>query len=258
MSSTKTILKALAPFIISAGVILTGIASAMGTSKAKTQIEEDKKEAENKGVPYSAKETVKSAARYYLPSVILGAATIAIVFVSDGKHRKAEMTLAGSATAIGAAFNRYKSKLQELYGNEAHENIIREIQKEPLDDTYIHTESMFGSTTLNFGNEEQSEKKHTFYDPFSQRYFDTTFSQILQAEYHLNRNFVLGDFITLNTFYEFLGLAPTDDGDTLGWYLDDDIYWIDFDHIKSIAEDGTSVYVITPVFSPMEDTEFDM
>ena len=110
MSSTKTILKALAPFVISAGVILTGIASAIGASKAKVQIEEDKKEAENKGCVYSAKEAVKSAARYYAPAVISGAATIAIAFVSDGKHRKAEAALAGSATAIGAAFNFTETK----------------------------------------------------------------------------------------------------------------------------------------------------
>lgn len=45
-----------------------------------------------------------------------------------------------------------------------------------------------------------------FYDGYSQRYFESKISQVLQAEYHLNRNFAIGADVTLNDFYLFLGI----------------------------------------------------
>ena len=56
---------------------------------------------------------------------------------------------------------------------------------------------------------------------------------MLQAEYHLNRNFAIrGGDGTVNEFYEFLGLAPIDGGDTIGWAVCDELRWVDFNHTK--------------------------
>ena len=53
----------------------------------------------------------------------------------------------------------------------------------------------------------------------------------------------------LNEFYELLGLEPTDYGEFLGWSRNEiyDMYlesWIEFNHSKTIMDDGLEVTII--------------
>lgn len=89
----------------------------------------------------------------------------------------------------------------------------------------------FSNSSLEF--EDANEEQRLFYDSFSKRYFQATISQVLQAEYHINRNMVLGAFVTLNDFYDFLGISHVEGGDVVGWLLSDSMYWIDFDNSKA-------------------------
>ena len=43
--------------------------------------------------------------------------------------------------------------------------------------------------------------------------------QVLMAEYHLNRNYILRGEAVINELYEFLGLEPTDWGAEAGWHI---------------------------------------
>lgn len=78
---------------------------------------------------------------------------------------------------------------------------------------------------------------------------------MLEAEYHLNRNWCLGSDICVNDFYDFLGIEHIDCGDELGWHWSDGIGWIDFNHHKTVLDDGLEVYVIDMVFSPSSNDE---
>ena len=71
-----------------------------------------------------------------------------------------------------------------------------------------------------------------------------------QAEYHLNRNFVMSGHLPVNDFYEMLGLSAIDGGEYVGWNCDDGLYWIDFNHRKTVLDDGLEVYVIEMVWTP--------
>ena len=85
-------------------------------------------------------------------------------------------------------------------------------------------------------------------------YFEDTIEQVMNAEYHLNRNYILRGYFYLNEFYEFLGIEETDYGSVLGWAQNDDgMYWIDFNHRKLIMEDGLEVYIIEMPFDPTYD-----
>ena len=96
-----------------------------------------------------------------------------------------------------------------------------------------------------------------FYDAFSRRYFESTIAQVLEAEYHLNRNLSLGGDVCINDFYNFLGIEPIDGGDYLSWFYfyEDGISWIDFNHRKTVLEDGLEVYVVDIVYTPRMDDE---
>ena len=81
------------------------------------------------------------------------------------------------------------------------------------------------------------------------KYFESTIEKVIQAEYHLNRNFMFAGVIPLNDFYEFLGLEKTELGDAVGWSsCNGDIYLIDFNHHRLTLDDGMEIYVIDMVF----------
>ena len=91
----------------------------------------------------------------------------------------------------------------------------------------------------------------TFYESISERYFEATMEQVLDAEYHLNRNYSLGKEVTLNDFYGFLGIPEIETGDMLGWnFMDESMYWIDFNHRKSEFPDGRIFYIIDIATAP--------
>ena len=72
---------------------------------------------------------------------------------------------------------------------------------------------------------------------------------MLEAEYHLNRNWHLGRrYLCKMSFLRFLGIEHIDCGDELGWYWSDGIDWIDFNHHKTVLDDGLEVYVIDMAF----------
>lgn len=95
--------------------------------------------------------------------------------------------------------------------------------------------------------DEEDEKVRMFYDVYSDRYFRSTISRVLEAEYHINRNFVLGGIVSVADFYSFLGLSYEDGGDDYVWVMEDDMYWIDFDNSK--RDDGvlTIEFAVDPI-----------
>ena len=94
-----------------------------------------------------------------------------------------------------------------------------------------------------------------FYDSFSQRYFTSTMSSVLNAQYHVNRNFVLKGWSNLNELYDFLGLEKHSGGDIIGWSADEMFEggltpWIDFENRLVKMDDGLECYIISTLFEP--------
>ena len=118
-------------------------------------------------------------------------------------------------------------------------------------------ESFMTTTSLDLPVPERSV---IFYEPFSGTYFRSTYGRVLQAEYTLNRNFVLGEVITLNDWYSYLGLPRRAGGDDYCWDVCrcgcDSVYWIDFNHIVQETEDG-EYYIIEPQSNPMRVDELN-
>lgn len=92
-----------------------------------------------------------------------------------------------------------------------------------------------------------------FYDEWSHRYFESTIEQVITAQYHINRNFVLRGYVTLNELYDFLGLEPTEYGNTVGWAVEDEMYWIDFHQHKVLIDDELECYIIETPWGPSSD-----
>ncbi len=235
-------------FVASAGVVATTVV-ALKTKPKKPSEDATPKE---KAVVYL---------KTYGPTVVLATSTIACIFGSYALTRKQQAALASAYTMLYTSYNEYQAKVKQLYGEEAHKAVTDAIIKEKCKEIEITASGGFCNSSLSIDDRANPEAVRTFYDPISERYFESTLSKVIEAEYHINRNFVLGALITLNDFYEFLGLSPTEYGETVGWFVSDELYWIDFDNrmvTLDDSEDGMEVCIIYPLYYPRLPEEYDI
>lgn len=260
--NSKTFLPALkkqAPLLLavlsSLGVIATAAAAVKATPKAVEKIKNDSRKTHD-GDPhaFTKKEAVISAWKCYIPTAAIGASTIICIFGINAFSKKQQAALISAYGLVKKSYQDYQGKVKELFGEEAHEQILKSLACEKAKDIPLYAQTLGGSECLDF-MEFEDQEKHLFYDSFSERYFQSTFERVLQAEYHLNRNFVLGFAESLNEFYLFLGIEEIEGGDDIGWVMSDGISWIDFNHSKATIDEGLDCYVIDMSFvpSPFDD-----
>lgn len=235
----------------SAGVVVTAVMAVKATPKAVELIKADSRK-NHDGDPhaYTKEEAVKSAWKCYIPTVAFGTATIACIVGANMLNTRQQIALGSAYSLLERSYKEYQGKLKELYGEEAHEKIINAVKAKDVD---IYADSLGTQNDLDPGESVEPDILRTFYDSFSDRYFESTLAKVIEAEYHINRNYVLGADVSLNDFYDFLGLDHTNNGDELGWYGLDGIGWLDFNHRMTVLDDGLEVCVIDMTFEPSSD-----
>ena len=192
------------------------------------------------------------AAPAYIPSVVIGASTIACIFGANVLNKRQQAALVSAYALVDGAYKDYRNKVKEMLGEETDHKICDAIMKDKREAGVVAY-----APGLNPGNLEG--ERCLFYDEYGERYFEATMAEVLNAEYHLNRNFLFRGCVSINEFYSFLGLEKTDFGDRVGW-IDEDfteggiLPWIDFDHritkIEDGSEDGLECTVISYMFGP--------
>lgn len=208
-----------------AGVVATTVMAVKATPKALSLIENAKEE---KGAELTKWETVKVAGPTYIPTIIAGAATIACIFGSNIINKHQQASLMSAYALLDNSYKEYKKKVDEMYGEEAGQNVRAEIAK----DKYTGDVKVL---------EDDNE---LFFDFYSGRYFESTKEQVMLAEYETNRAMFVNGAVGLNEFYKFLGLEPRPEYDNIGWTCAqlEEMYWhpwIEFDHEEvTIDEDS--------------------
>ena len=229
-----------------AGAVVTTVMAVKATPKAMRILENAK---EAKGDDLTKVEIVKATAPTYIPTVVVGVASLACIFGANVLNKRQQAALMSAYALVDKSYKEYKDKLKELYGEETHQDIVNAIAVEKAGDVYVHSECL--CTSCDLATEENDGEPKLFYDEHSGRYFEATIERVMQAEYHLNRNFTLRGYAYLNEFYEFLGIETNDYGAVLGWAVNDDqIYWVDFNHRKVKMEGGLEAYIIETPYEP--------
>ena len=221
-----------------AGVVATAVTAVKATPKAIKLIEVYE---EQKGEGLTTLEKIKVAGPHYIPSILIGAGTIACIFGANILSKRNQASLISAYALIDNSYKEYKKKVAELYGDEAHKEVVSSIAKDKYTDDI-----------------RVSDDKQLFYDEFSHRYFESTLEDVIKAEYNTNRQLQCNGGVYLNDYYEFLGLEPSPVGTELGWssgileshYLAEQIA---FDHWKVVLEDGLECCIITLRYEPVID-----
>lgn len=253
--ASPTILSCLGAF----GVVATAVLAVKATPKALERIEmaKEAKSLEN-CENLTRMETIATCWQCYIPAAATGIATIGCVLGANVLSKHQQASLASAYALVSRQFRDYKGKVKEFYGKEAHERIMGSLAVEKTKNPAIYN-NVTGKI-FDFG--ETGEEQKLFYDSFSERYFQATITQVLLAEYHVNRNFALnGGDIPVSEFYKFLGLDTPKDMEGLSWFVSDYYMWVDFAHTKAMVDDGLSgeveCWIIEMDFPPtMEPLEY--
>ena len=218
------------------GVVVTTVLAVKETPKAIEQIEAAKsvKMAEN-GENLTALETIEACWMTYIPSAVTGIATIGCIFGANMLNRRQQASLVSAYAFLDRSFREYKESVKHVFGEEGHQRVLEDLMVERPEPPSI-TGDVFGGR-FDFGVTD--DEKRLFYDSFSKRYFESTFADVILAEYHTNRNFAIGGGeVSAQDFYTFLGLDTPEDIKPLAWFVSDYYYFIDFTHTKKYIDDG--------------------
>lgn len=228
------------------GVVATAVTAVMATPKALELVD---KAAEEKGEKLTKMEVIKTAGPAYIPSLAIGASSIACIFGANILNKRQQAAITSAYALADSTYKEYRGKVKELLGEETDNKIRDAIAKDKRDEEI--TGYVPGLCNLPLNGE-----KHLFYEEYRGKYFEATMEEVMNAEYHLNRNFTMGGGVYLNEFYDFLGLEHTEAGDVLGWdswrlMEEYDATWIDFNHrLTTVSDDGLECYIIEMLFPP--------
>lgn len=223
-------------------MVVTTVTAVKATPKAMLLLEKAKEE---KGEELTKLETVKIAGPVYIPSLVLGASTLACIFGANILSQRGQASLMSAYALVDSSYKDYKKKVDELYGEEAGAQVRAGIAKDKYEDQPIPP---------------VGDGKRLYYDFYSERYFEATPYEVQRAEYEVNRSLMMDDCAYLNEWYTNLGIEPLDHGYDFGWSTcaNMDAYWqtwVDFHHEKVVMDDGLECIIISFMQDPFPDFE---
>ena len=213
------------------GMATTTVMAVKATPKALKLIEAKKNQLETETLTIA--DTVKTTWKCYIPAAITGVTSIACLVGASSVNARRNAVLATAYNISKMALTEYKDAVVETVG-EKKEQAVRDVvakkkvEKDPVQNTEVIITDK--GTTL-------------CYDGVFGRYFRSDIDTIKRAINSINRDIVSDMYVSLNEFYDEIGLAHVDIGDELGWNIDDG--QIDVYYSSQLAADGTPCLVIT-------------
>ena len=196
------------------------------------------------------REKYKIYFKYHLPTALVGLGTITCIVGTGYVSQQAQASLLSAYGLLNESYTDYRRKNIELYGVDNHKKILESIAVEQSKGVDLHSIGAFHCSDLRASALSNDYPRELFYDEFSRRFFESTLPAVIEAQYHVNRNLVLGAPVIVNDWYTFLGLANTTEGNELGWFMNDEYCWIDFTNEERYLQDGTKYISINVDFEP--------
>lgn len=223
-----------------AGMITTTVLAVRATPKALELLEEKKNE--DWVDELSPLEVVKTVWRPYVPAAVTGIASVACLIGASSVNAKRNAALATAYKLSETALTEYREKVIETIG-EKKEKTVRDkvaeerVKKNPVSKSEVIVTN--NGTTLCF-------------DPISARYFKSSIDKIKRAENELNKQMLhdISGYVSLNEFYDELGLDHTSVGDDLGWNVD---RLIDISFSSQLNDNGEPSVVLDYLVAPKYD-----
>lgn len=226
-----------APVILSvlgcAGLVATTADAIRCTNKRNTKVTKDS--------------SVVGVIKDYGTTIALGVGTIGCVLGANVLSQKHQALLTSAYALVNREFDQYRNKVISLCGKETDYSVEKAVAEEQR----AKDEGLPGFT----------ETQTFYFEPYG-KFFESTMENVMEAEYCLNRNFILKGSVSVNEFLDFLKLDHTSNGDENGWeeFAGEAFYgyrWIDFEHRHYTTDDGLLVCAIDTPFYCHNLNEYD-
>ena len=222
-----------------AGVVTTTVLAVKATPKAIRLIEAEEEEKQEKLTPM---EVVKTTWKCYIPTVVSMSTSIACLIFANSVHTKRNTALAAAYKLSETALIEYKNKVVETIGEKKEKTVREKIAEDkvknnpPSQNTIIMTD---GGTEL-------------FLDPVSGRYFQSDMEKIRRIENECNKKMLhdINGYMSLNDFYDELGLEHSSIGYELGWNA---YNLLEIDYIPQLLENDKVCVVLEYTTGPKYD-----
>lgn len=190
------------------GWFTTTVWAVYATPKAVVLIEKRKKR--DKVDKLTPAETFQTVWKCYIPPAITGTLSTACLIGASSLNGRRTAALAAAYSLSESTLRSFREKTIEAVGEkkerEIHDAVIRErVEKNPVSENSVVI---------------TDKGKVLCYDSAFGRYFESDMNALRKAENAVNRRLYDEMYISLNEFYDELGLPPITIGYDLGWRVD--------------------------------------
>jgi len=244
ITSTRQFVSKRSPEILTgigiAGMISTTVLAVKATPKAMELIEEKKREEWLDKL--SPVEMVKVAWKPYIPAIVTCVTSTACLIGASSVSAKRNAALATAYKLSETALTEYREKVIETIGEKKERTVRDKVAEERIKKNPVSKNEVIVT-----GN-----GKTLCFDPISGRYFMSSIETIKRAENTLNKQMLhdITGYVSLNDFYDEIGLDHTSVGDDLGWNTDQ---LIDIDFSSQLNDNGEPSVVLDYLVAPRYD-----
>lgn len=191
-----------------ASMITTTFLAVKATPKALRLIDE-RKNHENID-ELAPVDVVKTTWKCYIPAVATGTFGVACLIGANSVNAKRNAALATAYKIAETSLSEYREKVIETIGEKKEKTVREAVAKERVDKNPVKPSEVI---VVENGNT-------LCFDPLSGRYFKSDINKIRKAENAVNKRMWSEMSISLNEFYDELGLDHVDFGGMMGWNVD--------------------------------------
>ena len=219
-----------------AGAASSVIFAVKATPKAMFLLEEKRQELGVENL--EAKEIIKTAAPVYIPTAVSFGVSVACIVGASSVNARRNAALTAAYTLSESTLRTYRDKVLETVGEDKEREIrqkaaIEQQQRTPEPQTLV-VSSASGQLKC--------------FDSLSGRYFVSTKNEIDKAVNEFNRQLRDDMRISLNDWYDLIGLDTNKLGDMLGWDIERG--YVETCYASRLDEDGLPCLVVNYVEPP--------
>lgn len=236
-----------APIILTcvAGVsaISATVSAVKATPKATILLQQKKEEiAKEEGVKpeeidLSLQEIIQTTWKLYVPAAAFTTVSLGCMFGAAHINNQRQLGWAALYSATKKASDAYERQVIEHVGAKENEEIHRKVVQQELKDNPVSRADVIAT----------GKGPYLCYDTLSGRYFMSDIETIRRVVNDMNQMMIGQMYISLNEFYQELGLLPVDLGYDNGWNVDE---LIDVQFSTMMADDGRPCLVLQYLTQP--------
>ena len=201
-----------------AGMLTSTVLAVKATPKALDILEREDRE-------LSKVDKVKLTWKCYAPAAIGYCVSAACIIGANSVNAKRNAVLAGAYKLSETALLEYRDKVTEVLGEEKEKEIRDSIAEDRVNKAERKGEVIIAG------------KGDTLcYDMHSGRYFKSNMDEIKRKLNEINYKLMQDNILSVNDFYDQIGLDPISTGYDFGWLVDDGLIRLYF--TSTLTEDG--------------------